>query len=90
VRVCLQGEDCLCAAYRLVGEHVPGGLAEYVKVPAANVRRLPDHVSYEEAAAFMLTNMTAWRIQLHIVGSTMANRAQFGTVVRLLFEGRPD
>ncbi|HET9488188.1 MAG TPA: zinc-binding dehydrogenase [Methylomirabilota bacterium] len=59
---CLQGEDCLCAEYRLVGEHVPGGLAEYVKVPAANVRRLPDHVSYEEAAAFVLTNMTAWRM----------------------------
>jgi NADPH:quinone reductase-like Zn-dependent oxidoreductase len=59
---CRQGEDCLCVQYRLVGEHVPGGLAEYVTVPAGNVRRLPDHVSYEDAAAFVLTNMTAWRM----------------------------
>lgn len=59
---CLQGEDCLCVQYRLLGEHVPGGLAEYVAVPAANVRRLPDHVSYEAAAAFVLTHMTAWRM----------------------------
>ncbi len=59
---CLQGEDCLCVQYGLIGEHVPGGLAEYVTVPAANVLRLPEHVSYEDAAAFVLTNMTAWRM----------------------------
>jgi len=59
---CLQGEDCLCVQYGLVGEHVSGGLAEYVKVPAANALRLPDHISYEDAASFVLTNMTAWRM----------------------------
>jgi NADPH:quinone reductase-like Zn-dependent oxidoreductase len=59
---CLQGEDCLCVRYALIGEHVVGGLAEYVKVPAANALRLPDTISYEDAAAFVLTNMTAWRM----------------------------
>ncbi|MGH7313465.1 MAG: alcohol dehydrogenase catalytic domain-containing protein, partial [Candidatus Rokuibacteriota bacterium] len=59
---CLQGEDCLCVRYGLVGEHVPGGLAEYVTIPAANALRLPDHFSYEDAASFVLTNMTAWRM----------------------------
>ncbi|MGH7325361.1 MAG: zinc-binding dehydrogenase [Candidatus Rokuibacteriota bacterium] len=59
---CRQGEDCLCVQYGLIGEHVPGGLAEYVKVPAANALRLPDHISYEDGASFVLTNMTAWRM----------------------------
>jgi len=59
---CRQGEDCLCVRYGLIGEHVPGGLAEYVKAPAANALRLPDHISYEDAASFVLTNMTAWRM----------------------------
>ncbi len=59
---CLQGEDCLCVQYGLIGEHVPGGLAEYVAVPAANVLPLPDHIPSEDAAAFILVNMTAWRM----------------------------
>lgn len=59
---CLRGEDSLCAQYGIIGEHVPGGLAELVAVPAANCLPLPDHVSYEEAAAFTLVNMTAWRM----------------------------
>jgi NADPH:quinone reductase-like Zn-dependent oxidoreductase len=59
---CLQGEDSLCVRYGLLGEHVPGGLAEYVTARGDSVLRLPDHVKYEEAASFILTNMTAWRM----------------------------
>lgn len=59
---CMQGEDSLCVRYGIVGEHVPGGLAEYVKVRADSVLPLPDHVTYEDAASFILTNMTAWRM----------------------------
>jgi NADPH:quinone reductase-like Zn-dependent oxidoreductase len=59
---CLQGEDCLCIRYGIIGEHVPGGLAEYVKAPAASALGLPDHIAYEDAAAFGLTHMTAWRM----------------------------
>jgi NADPH:quinone reductase-like Zn-dependent oxidoreductase len=59
---CVQGEDCLCVSYGLIGEHVPGGLAELVAVPADNVLPLPDHVAYQDGAAFVLTNMTAWRM----------------------------
>ncbi len=59
---CQQGEDCLCVRYGIIGEHVPGGLAEFVKVPAANALRLSDSIPYEDAAAFVLTNMTAWRM----------------------------
>src|SRR5205085_9315113 len=59
---CMQGEDSLCVKYGILGEHVPGGLAEYVAVRGDNVLPLPAHVKYEEAAAFVLTNMTAWRM----------------------------
>ncbi|HYE89426.1 MAG TPA: zinc-binding dehydrogenase, partial [Terriglobales bacterium] len=59
---CLAGEDSLCVRYGILGEHVPGGLAELVKVRAANLLPLPAHVSFEDAASFILTNMTAWRM----------------------------
>jgi len=59
---CIQGEDSMCVRYGILGEHVPGGLAELVKVRAENVLPLPAHVSYEDAASFILTNMTAWRM----------------------------
>jgi NADPH:quinone reductase-like Zn-dependent oxidoreductase len=59
---CIAGDDCLCPRYGIIGEHVPGGLAEYVAVPAANLLRLPDHIAWEDGASFMLTNMTAWRM----------------------------
>jgi NADPH:quinone reductase-like Zn-dependent oxidoreductase len=59
---CVKGEDSLCVRYGIIGEHVRGGLAEHVTVPAGNLLPLPDHVSFEEAAAFILVNMTAWRM----------------------------
>ena len=59
---CHKGEDSLCVRYGILGEHAPGGLAELVKVRGDRVLPLPDHVSYEDAASFILTNMTAWRM----------------------------
>ncbi len=59
---CQQGEDSLCVRYGILGEHAPGGLAEYVAVRGDNVLPLPASVSFEAAASFVLTNMTAWRM----------------------------
>src|SRR2546427_13186220 len=59
---CAAGEDRLCVKSGILGEHVPGGFAELVAVRADNVVPLPPHVKYEEAASFILTNMTAWRM----------------------------
>jgi len=59
---CVRGEDSLCVSFGILGEHAHGGLAEYVKVGGRNVLKLPDHVGYEVAAAFILVNMTAWRM----------------------------
>jgi len=59
---CLKGEQPLCVRFRLLGEHAPGTLAEQIVVPATNVRRVPDGVSDEVAAAFPLATLTAWRM----------------------------
>jgi NADPH:quinone reductase-like Zn-dependent oxidoreductase len=59
---CMQGEDSLCVRYGILGEHKPGGMAELVAVRGDNVLTLPAHVSYTDAASFVLTNMTAWRM----------------------------
>jgi NADPH:quinone reductase-like Zn-dependent oxidoreductase len=59
---CRRGEESLCVRFGLLGEHVPGTFAEYVKAPAANLGRRPGHLSWPEAAAFPLTFLTAWRM----------------------------
>jgi NADPH:quinone reductase-like Zn-dependent oxidoreductase len=59
---CVRGEDPLCVDYRILGEHVHGGYAEHVVVPARNIARLPTDFSFEAAAAAPLTFMTAWRL----------------------------
>jgi NADPH:quinone reductase-like Zn-dependent oxidoreductase len=59
---CRAGEHPLCVKFGLLGEHRPGTFAEYVVVPATNVRRIPPAVSDETAAAFTLATITAWRM----------------------------
>jgi NADPH:quinone reductase-like Zn-dependent oxidoreductase len=59
---CLDGEQSLCDNYRLLGEHLPGTLAEAILVPEANCERLPEGVAWSEAAAFPLSFLTAWRM----------------------------
>jgi NADPH:quinone reductase-like Zn-dependent oxidoreductase len=45
---------------QIKGEDVSGFAAEYVIVPARNLLKLPDSVSYEQAAAAGLVYVTAW------------------------------
>lgn len=62
---CRQGEHGMCVTYRLLGEHLPGTLAELITLPAANVRLIPPldpPLSWAEAAAFSLVTLTAWRM----------------------------
>jgi len=49
-KYCLAGQDNLCETREVPGIDVDGGFAEYVKVPANNVMKVPDEISYEEAA----------------------------------------
>jgi len=72
---CREGEHSLCVRFRLLGEHLPGTLAEQVVVPAPNVRAIPGGVvAIEEAAAFSLATLTAWRMVVSRARVTAADQ----------------
>ncbi|HEV2656258.1 MAG TPA: zinc-binding dehydrogenase [Ktedonobacteraceae bacterium] len=54
---CLQGRDELCEYRRMIGIQAEGALAEYLKVPAKNLVRLPAHVPFTVGA--ILTDAAA-------------------------------
>ena len=58
---CERGEHCLCQRFQILGEHVHGGAADRVAVPARNLLSLPDDYPYEKAAAAPLVFQTARR-----------------------------
>lgn len=47
---CRRGLVHFCENWRAIGVHLPGGFAEYVKVPGYLLHRVPDSLSFEEAA----------------------------------------
>jgi len=60
--MCLAGEHSLCSSYRLFGEHLSGSAAEYMIVPAHNCGLVPSDMGWDQAAAFSLATLTAWRM----------------------------
>jgi NADPH:quinone reductase-like Zn-dependent oxidoreductase len=48
-------------AFGILGLPSQGTLAEFVAVPAGQLRATPAHLSWEEAAALPLAGLTAWR-----------------------------
>lgn len=49
-RYCAVGRTNICTSYHVLGDGFDGSLATYVKVPARNLYRLPDRISFEEGA----------------------------------------
>jgi NADPH:quinone reductase-like Zn-dependent oxidoreductase len=60
-----RGEASVSPGYQILGEHRRGGLAEYVAVPAANLKAIPDGLNFAAAAAPLLVTLTAWRMLIH-------------------------
>lgn len=58
---CLAGQQSLCADFQILGEHLTGTAAEFVRVPAVNVLPIPADFPFEVAAAAPLVYLTAWR-----------------------------
>jgi NADPH:quinone reductase-like Zn-dependent oxidoreductase len=59
---CAQGEHSLCDRWEILGEHRDGTFAQAVVMPEVNLRAIPERLSFEEAAAFPLVFLTAWRM----------------------------
>jgi NADPH:quinone reductase-like Zn-dependent oxidoreductase len=62
---CRAGEHSLCVHYGILGEHLPGTIADAIVVPEQNVAvipTLPQPLTWAEAAAFSLVTLTAWRM----------------------------
>jgi NADPH:quinone reductase-like Zn-dependent oxidoreductase len=59
---CARGEHSLCDRWEILGEHRDGTFAQAVVMPEINLRPIPDGMSFEDAAAFPLVFLTAWRM----------------------------
>lgn len=57
-----KGLDSVSPGYRIIGEHTPGGMAEYITVPIDNIYKMSEGSSPEKAAATLLTGTTCWRM----------------------------
>lgn len=57
-----RGDEPLSPSFGVLGEHHPGTFAEYVCVPAKNVRVIPASIPDDIAAAYSLSMITAWRM----------------------------
>jgi len=57
---CAAGFGSQCTRYAMVGENLDGAYAQFVKVPAHIALKIPDALSFEDAAAAPLVFLTAW------------------------------
>jgi NADPH:quinone reductase-like Zn-dependent oxidoreductase len=65
---CRAGQNVRCAQFGILGEHSDGTACELIHIDARNLFRKPAGLTWDEAAAFPLTFLTAWRM--------LATRAQ--------------
>lgn len=57
---CRAGEETTCSNGDILGLRNNGGYAEYVKVPGKSLVKIPEELSFEDAAAQTLTTIVAW------------------------------
>jgi len=76
---CSRGQESLCESFGIVGLTRPGTFAEYVAVPAGNIAPKPAHLTFDEAGAFVLSYLTAWRM--------LMTRAQLKPGQKVLIHG---
>jgi NADPH:quinone reductase-like Zn-dependent oxidoreductase len=78
---CLRGRTNTCVGHAALGVHVDGGAAEYCAVPERSVVRIPDHVSFEQAALMAVNHPMAWNLLKY------AGRVQPGDDVLVMAAG---
>ena len=78
---CLAGWHNRCDSFAILGEHVPGAYAEFVRVPARNLVAIPDGYPDNLAAAAPLVCVTAWHMLI------TAGRVRAGETVLVVGAG---
>lgn len=58
---CITGWETLCPSQRNTGYSVNGSYAEYVVAPAAYVGRIPDKMSFDDAAPILCAGVTTYK-----------------------------
>ena len=56
---CVRGLEQFCRTGQMIGKHLDGGYAEFIKVPGRNVFALPDQIPFEIGAIMMCSSATA-------------------------------
>ena len=62
---CWTGRDNLCEQGHFFGMALPGGYAQYVKVPVVSLRALHPQMGFEQAAASQIAFGTAWHVLMN-------------------------
>jgi 2-desacetyl-2-hydroxyethyl bacteriochlorophyllide A dehydrogenase len=57
---CKTDRENYCAGYRMIGKDIDGGFAEYAKVPARSILKLPRGIPFEQAAIMGCAVPTAY------------------------------
>ncbi len=63
---CRAGEPTICPQHQIIGEHMNGGLAEYMLAPALNLIPKPANLSHVEVAALPVVAGTAWHMLITV------------------------
>lgn len=56
---CQTGSEQFCTTVKMIGHHIDGGYAEYIRMPGRNAVPLPEEISFEEGATLMCASATA-------------------------------
>jgi propanol-preferring alcohol dehydrogenase len=58
---CREGKETLCLKQKVTGCMVDGGFAQYMLAPATHASRLPDSLSFAEAAPLLCAGLTVYK-----------------------------
>lgn len=57
---CASGNEQFCSRGKMLGHHIDGGYAEYIRVPAHNAVLLPEDLPFDQGATLMCASATAY------------------------------
>jgi 2-desacetyl-2-hydroxyethyl bacteriochlorophyllide A dehydrogenase len=59
-KYCVSGHEQFCKSGLMIGKHMDGGYAEYIRVPARNAFALPAEIPFEQGAIMMCSSATSF------------------------------